>query len=103
MDREWAACFGDLGLQDINYSDLFCEMWTRESAAYAKTALYDFMPGVSRRTAVRYVQQLIDAGWLTEAVDDQDRRVRLVSLAPDIETRLIDFLGYVHARFGAMG
>jgi hypothetical protein len=102
MDLQWSASFGDLGLNDLNYSDLFCRMWMDEQAHFAKTALYDFMPGVSRRTAVRYVQSLIDDGWLLETSAEHDRRVKYVSLAPAIAHRLEQFLAYVHERFGTL-
>jgi hypothetical protein len=102
MDLQWAASFGDLGLSDLNYSDLFCRMWMDEHVSFPKTALYEFMPGVSRRTAVRYVQALIDAGQLLETSAEHDRRIKFVSLTPDIAHRLEAFLGYVHDRFAAL-
>ncbi|MFM0391807.1 MarR family transcriptional regulator [Paraburkholderia phytofirmans] len=102
MDWQWSAHFGDLGLNDLNYSDLFCRMWVDQGDYFAKTALYEFMPGVSRRTAVRYVQELIDSGWLLETSSAEDRRIKQVSLAASIEERLEQFLAYVHQRFAAL-
>jgi hypothetical protein len=102
MDFEWSAQFGELGLADLNYSDLFCQMWADPQEWFAKTALYDFMPGVSRRTAVRYVQQLIDAGWLTETGASHDGRVKHVRLTAAIEDRLERFLAFVHQRFAML-
>jgi hypothetical protein len=102
MDWQWSAHFGDLGLNDLNYSDLFCRMWVDPDNYFAKTALYEFMPGVSRRTAVRYVQELIDGGWLLETHSAEDRRIKQVSLAASIEERLEQFLAYVHQRFAAL-
>ncbi|GAB2886514.1 hypothetical protein GCM10027093_21990 [Paraburkholderia jirisanensis] len=102
MDHQWSAQFGELGLNDLNYSDLFCQMWANRGDQFAKTALYDFMPGVSRRTAVRYVQQLIDAGWLIETSAAHDRRIKHVQLALAIEERLEQFLAFVHQRFAAL-
>jgi hypothetical protein len=102
MDWQWSAHFGGLGLNDLNYSDLFCRMWVDQDDYFAKTALYEFMPGVSRRTAVRYVQELIDSGWLLETASAEDRRIKQVSLAASIEERLEQFLAYVHQRFAAL-
>ncbi|MGF6770915.1 hypothetical protein P3T18_003394 [Paraburkholderia sp. GAS199] len=102
MDWQWSAHFADLGLADLNYSDLFCRMWMDDEAAFAKTALYEFMPGVSRRTAVRYVQDLIDGGWLLESSSELDRRIKQVSLAAPIAERLEQFLAFVHHRFAAL-
>ncbi|HTI17832.1 MAG TPA: MarR family winged helix-turn-helix transcriptional regulator [Trinickia sp.] len=102
MDFQWAAQFGDIGLNDLNYSDLFCEMWAGDQSAFPKTALYEFMPGVSRRTAVAYVQKLINEGWLLESNDAHDRRVKCVRLSPSIAERLERFLAFVHHRFAAL-
>ncbi|MDE1182656.1 MarR family transcriptional regulator [Paraburkholderia sp.] len=102
MDWQWSSRFGDIGLNDLNYSDLFCRMWLDDEAYFAKTALYEFMPGVSRRTAVRYVQALIDGGWLVETSSTEDRRIKHVSLATSISERLEQFLAYVHQRFSAL-
>ncbi|CAB3805685.1 hypothetical protein LMG28614_06265 [Paraburkholderia ultramafica] len=102
MDFQWSAHFGDLGLSDLNYSDLFCQMWADEQASFPKTALYGFMPGISRRTAVSYVQDLIDQGWLLQTGAKDDRRIKYVRLAPMIEERLERFLAFVHQRFGAL-
>ncbi|MFM0075231.1 MarR family transcriptional regulator [Paraburkholderia sediminicola] len=102
MDWQWSSHFGDLGLNDLNYSDLFCRMWVEPEDDFAKTALYEFMPGVSRRTAVRYVQELIDTGWLLETSSEADRRIKRVSLAASIEERLEQFLAYVHQRFATL-
>lgn len=102
MDAQWSAHFGDIGLSDLNYSDLFCEMWAGDEGAFPKTALYDFMPGVSRRTAVGYVQRLIDNGWLLESSAEEDRRIKHVRLSSAIEDRLERFLAFVHQRFAAL-
>jgi hypothetical protein len=91
VDSSWIAYFGDLGLHDLSYSDLFTHMWQRQTQSLRKTDLYAFMPSISRRTAVKYVQHLIDQGLLSEASADTDRRVRWVSLTPDIIERLERF------------
>ena len=48
---------------------------------------------------MKYVQELIDRGLLKETDAEEDRRVRFVSLAGAIETRLERFLRYAHERF----
>jgi hypothetical protein len=99
MDHRWTASFGDIGLNDLNYCDLFCSMWSEEQPFFAKTVLCEFMPGVSRRTAVRYVQSLIDGGWLEETNAGHDRRIKYVTLSKAIADRLERFLAYVDERF----
>ncbi|MGS0939156.1 hypothetical protein ACVA51_01075 [Pseudomonas luteola] len=102
MDNSWIAHFGDLGLSDLSYSDLFINMWQRQDQSLRKTDLYAFMPSISRRTAVKYVQHLIDRGYLTETNDDVDRRVRWVSLTPDIVDRLERFCDAACEHFGKL-
>lgn len=99
MDACWARAFSDLGLHDLNYSDLFTQMWLRQEIPMAKTQLYDFMPGLSRRTAIKYVQDLIDRKMLLEQNSEADKRVRYVTLSKEIEALLMKFLSYVHERF----
>jgi hypothetical protein len=99
MDVQWAAIFADLEMTDLNYSDLFMRMWMARDVALTKTALYDFMPGVSRRTAVRYVQNLVDNGWLIER-PAEDKRIKYVDLSIEINTRLERFLDFAFDRLG---
>lgn len=103
MDVHWSTTFGDLELHDINYSDLLINMWLRHDQALSKTSLYDFMPGISRRTAVKYVQNLIDDGLLIETVAEADRRLKFISLSPELESRVELFLKYSLRLFRKLG
>ena len=91
-----------MGLSDLSYSDLFINMWQRQDQSLRKTDLYAFMPSISRRTAVKYIQHLIDRGYLTETNGDVDRRVRWVSLTPDIVDRLERFCDAACEHFGKL-
>jgi hypothetical protein len=99
MDKYWSTHFGELELHDLNYSDLFIQMWLNRSTLLRKTSLYDFMPGISRRTAVKYVQELIDRKLLLETSAEEDRRVRFIRLSTEIEMRVERFLRYSFDRF----
>ncbi len=99
MDQSWLALFGELGLSELSYSDLLTQMWLRQDEELHKTDLYDFMPNVSRRTAVKYVQHLIDTGLLTQTESAQDRRVRNIALTPPLLTRLAQFYDETWAHF----
>lgn len=103
MDSYWADAFADVGVGDLNYCDLFTEMWLRGSEPLRKTDLYQFMPNISQRTAVKYVQFAIDAGLLVERPSDQDKRVRHIGLAPAMVARLERFLDYTFERFRSIG
>lgn len=98
MDDYWSTTFIDLALNDLNYSDLFFQMWLRRDQALSKTGLYDFMPGISRRTAVKYVQELIDRELLLEESADEDKRVKYISLSGAVTTRLERYLDFAHER-----
>lgn len=91
-DAHWGALFGDEVFYDLNYSDLFTRMWLARDRAFTKTELYRFMPKVSHRTAVKYVQTAIEKGLLDETVDDQDRRRRRITMAPQLLKVIEDFL-----------
>ena len=91
-DALWGALFGDEVFYDLNYSDLFTRMWLARDRAFTKTELYRFMPKVSHRTAVKYVQTAIEKGLLDETVDDQDRRRRRITMSPQLLKVIEDFL-----------
>ena len=91
-DAHWGALFGDEVFYDLNYSDLFTRMWLARDRAVTKTELYRFMPKVSHRTAVKYVQTAIEKGLLDETVDDQDRRRRRITMSPQLLKVIEDFL-----------
>lgn len=90
MDETWIDLFADFGMGDLSYSDLLTHMWLL-GAPVNKTELYAFMPGISQRTAVKYVQQLIDQRLLTESESAHDKRVRQVELTPPLIERLERF------------
>lgn len=91
-DAHWGALFGDEVFYDLNYSDLFTRMWLARDRAFTKTELYRFMPKVSHRTAVKYVQTAIEKGLLDETVDEQDRRRRRITMSPQLLNVIEDFL-----------
>jgi|TARA_R100001143_G_scaffold47504_2_gene42577 hypothetical protein len=91
-DAHWGALFGDDVFYDLNYSDLFTRMWLARGQAFTKTELYRFMPKVSHRTAVKYVQTAIEKGLLDETVDEQDRRRRRITMSPQLLKVIEDFL-----------
>lgn len=99
IDKFWADIFSTTTLNDLNYCDLFTQMWLSKDTPLPKTELYGFMPNISQRTAVKYIQQAIDEGMLEECDCEHDRRVRLVSLTKDCEAKVKQFLDYTLRRF----
>jgi DNA-binding MarR family transcriptional regulator len=90
MDETWIELFADLNMEDLSYSDLLTHMWLH-GGPVNKTELYAFMPSISQRTAVKYVQRLIDEGLLRESESANDRRVRQVELTAPLIERLERF------------
>lgn len=104
IDSFWAAIFADTSLSDLNYCDLFTQMWlTRNTSSKAKTDLYDLMPNISRRTAVKYVQKAIDHGMLAEHDCEADKRIRLVTLTAPALEKVERFLDHTCASFSEVG
>lgn len=104
IDSFWAETFADTSLSDLNYCDLFTQMWLmRDEPAKAKTDLYDLMPNISRRTAVKYVQNAIDRGMLAEHECQSDKRIRLVTLTTSALEKVERFLDHACASFSLVG
>jgi hypothetical protein len=103
IDSFWADTFADTDLNDLNYCDLLTQMWLKRERALAKTELYELMPNISRRTAVKYVQEAIELGLLSERECEHDRRMRLVSLTDDCVARVERFLDFTCQRFRDIG
>ncbi|MEH6499658.1 MAG: hypothetical protein V7751_09760 [Pseudoalteromonas distincta] len=104
IDSFWAETFADTSLSDLNYCDLFTQMWlTRNEPARAKTDLYDLMPNISRRTAVKYVQNAIDRGMLAEQECETDKRIRLVTLTAPALEKVERFLDHTCVSFSKVG
>lgn len=99
IDRFWGEVFHDEAYYDLNYSDLFTRMWLAGDRPLKKTDLYVFMPRVSLRTAVKYVQRAIESGLLTETVDPADRRSKRVALSADLSRNIEGFIDHALTTF----
>jgi hypothetical protein len=93
-DACWGEVFGDDIFYDLNYSDLFTRMWLAGEQRFKKTELYAFMPKVSHRTAVKYVQLAIERGLLQQAADPHDGRLKRITMSADLERKIERFLDY---------
>ncbi|MEO8767988.1 MAG: MarR family transcriptional regulator [Nitrosospira sp.] len=97
-DRHWVDVLGDNLFHDLNYYDLFTRMWLQINGAprhaFHKSELYQLMPNVSQRTAIKYIQIAIDHGWLIEHTDPEDLRSRRITMAADLKQKIELFLDY---------
>jgi hypothetical protein len=82
LDDAWVSAFHKTGFGDVYFSRLFTELWLRGDAAVAKTDAYDFVQGVSRQTAMKYVRRAISEGYLIELENPADGRSRLIRMSP---------------------
>ena len=129
-DQYWIETMGDRLFHDLNYYDLFTRMWLRlnngldshnnhnspsrransaesgvtqaNATALRKSELYQLMPNVSQRTAVKYVQIAIDHGLLIESIDPGDLRSRRVTMSPDLKRKIELFLDYSISVFDSL-
>lgn len=104
IDTFWANTFAEEGMSDLNYCDLFTQMWLeRKKPARPKSELYGLMPNISRRTAVKYVQNAIEKRLLIESEFEADRRIRLISLSPGAIKKIELFLDHTCKSFSEVG
>ena len=92
IDQHWSEAFEQSIFYDLNYYDLFTRMWLARDRVLRKTELYAFIPHVSHRTAVKYVQQAIDYGYLKEKPDKVDRRAKTIVLSASALRRIEKFI-----------
>ena len=105
IDEYWVEVLGDKLFHDLNYYDLFTQMWLRlntdSGGTFRKSDLYSLMPNVSQRTAIKYVQIAIDHGLLMEHTDPEDLRSRRITMAPDLKRKIELFLDHSISVFDA--
>ena len=102
-DQYWMNVLGDTLFHDLNYYDLFTRMWLRFNDAndttFHKSELYQLMPNVSQRTAIKYIQIAINHGLLIEHMDPDDLRSRRITMSSDLKRKIELFLDYSISMF----
>jgi hypothetical protein len=93
-DRYWMEVLGNKLFHDLNYYDLFTRMWLKLDDTYCKSELYQLMPNISQRTAIKYIQIAIDHGLLVEHADPQDLRSKRIRMSDDLRRKIELFLDY---------
>ncbi|MDC8446581.1 MAG: MarR family transcriptional regulator [Nitrosomonas sp.] len=105
VDRYWMDVLGDNLFHDLNYYDLFTQMWLRLSDrscdAFYKSELYQLMPHISQRTAIKYIQIAIDHGLLIEEIDTDDLRSRKITMSENLKQKIELFLDHSISIFEA--
>lgn len=97
-DQYWMDVLGDRLFHDLNYYDLFTQMWLRLNGVsgdtFYKSELYRLMPNISQRTAIKYIQVAIDHGLLIEHIGPEDLRSRRITMSADLTRKIELFLDY---------
>lgn len=93
-DQYWMEVLGDKLFHDLNYYDLFTQMWLRHNDTFYKSELYRLMPNISQRTAIKYIQIAIDHGFLIEHTDPEDLRSKQITMSADLKQKIELFLDY---------
>lgn len=105
-DQYWMNVLGDTLFHDLNYYDLFTQMWLRSddfpNDTFQKSELYQLMPNVSQRTAIKYIQIAIDRGLLIEHLNPDDLRSRRITMSSDLKRKIELFLDYSISVFEAL-
>lgn len=98
IDEYWVEVLGDKRFHDLNYYDLFTQMWlklnTGAHGQFRKSDLYMFMPNVSQRTAIKYIQVAINHGLLIEHTDPEDLRSKQITMSDDLKRKIEKFLDH---------
>ena len=89
VGQHWLHVFqGNTDFYSAVYWDLLTGIWRRDGPV-RKTDALGFLTSVkSPQTAARYVEDAIRQGILEERDNPRDARSKLLSLAPDMQTRL---------------
>ena len=92
----WIAVFdGNQEFYSAAYWDLLRGMW-RAEAPVRKTDALSLMTAVkSAHTAGKYVEAALAYGYLIEQENPEDARSKLLTLAPDMRTKLDAFFDHV--------
>ena len=99
IDAYWLKLFGNTEFNELHYSDLFTAMWLRREKSVHKTEACSFMTNISAKTAIKYLNNAVSAGYLIEVEDPRDKRSKLVKMSAELSISIEKFIDYSISEF----
>jgi hypothetical protein len=87
VDQAWFDTFRQSGFSDVYFSRLFTELWLLGDTPLTKSDAYELVKDVSTHTAIKYVRNAIQAGYLEEFDNPEDGRSRQIRMTPLLRER----------------
>jgi hypothetical protein len=97
LDAYWLKVFKQ-DFYDMNYSDLFTELWRRNEPV-TKMQACQFIHQLGSQTSKKYIDRAIEMGYLVESPNPLDGRSKLIELSPEIHKGLAEVIDYAIGRF----